>query len=571
MVIEVNTFVLYSPLKFPAVAYRVFNLVLLLVALSSAAQKIKKEDKLLLDNLKTHIGYLSNDKLEGRRTGTEGERLAALYISGLFQSIGLQPKGTDNYYQTFEISEGRQVNPSTHLYIDETGLVQGKDFFPLTFSGNGSVTALSSLSLQETQTPWFLDLKELLEANKDNPHFDIPDAVRTKVAKMQGKGANAVFVYNTSTIKDNLAFSGKEKVETLPIPVVYLSTEMVKKYLADETASLDIKLKTDIGLKVRKGMNVVGYINNGAANTVVLGAHFDHLGWGEDNNSLHRTGPAALHNGADDNASGTAAVIEIARLLKASKFNGNNYLFIAFSGEELGLYGSKYFVENPTIDLSIVNYMINLDMVGRLNETSPTITVGGFSTTPTWAQLYALTGKKKLYAENLLYRYDSSGTGPSDHTSFYNKGIPVLFYFTGLHSDYHRPSDDADRINYSGEATIIKHILSVIENVNKSKEKLPFSKTREMQLGTSARFSVTMGIMPDYTYGGAGVRVDGVSEGRPAQKAGLRTGDVVTALGEHKVGSVESYMQVLGKFKKGDKTAVTYIRDKQSITTTVEF
>jgi hypothetical protein len=258
-------------------------------------------------------------------------------------------------------------------------------------------------------------------------------------------------------------------------------------------------------------------------------------------------------------------------LLKNSKLKNNNYLFIAFSGEELGLFGSKYFTEHPTIDLNKVNYMINMDMVGRLNDSSHVITVGGYGTSPSWGEIYNLTGRKKLYSNDLTFRFDSSGTGPSDHTSFYLKNIPVLFFFTGLHQDYHKPTDDFDKINYIGEMNVVKHILSVIETEDKQKTKLAFTKTREAQTTTSARFSVTMGIMPDYTFSGLGVRVDGVSDNRPAQKAGLKTGDVILSIGDYKTNSLEGYMQALGKFKKGDKTNVTYTRNGQTVSSTVEF
>ncbi len=246
-------------------------------------------------------------------------------------------------------------------------------------------------------------------------------------------------------------------------------------------------------------------------------------------------------------------------------------MFIAFSGEELGLYGSKYFVEHPTIDLTGINYMINMDMIGRLNETSHVVTIGGYGTSPVWGETFTISGKNKLYTSSLVFKYDSSGTGPSDHTSFYRKDIPVLFYFTGLHSDYHKPTDDFDKINYAGEMHIVKHLLSLIEATNKRSAKIAFVKTREMQTSTSARFSVTMGIMPDYTYSGTGVRVDGVSDNRPAQKAGLKTGDVIIALGEHNITSVEGYMQALNKFKKGDKTNVTYNRGSEKLSAAVEF
>jgi Zn-dependent M28 family amino/carboxypeptidase len=346
--------------------------------------------------------------------------------------------------------------------------------------------------------------------------------------------------------------------------VIYVTSAAAKKYFDDESATLDIKLNTEVGEKFRKGHNVVGYLDNNATTTIVLGAHFDHLGYGEDGNSMNRGGSPAIHNGADDNASGTAALIEIARILKGSKSKKNNFLFIAFSGEELGLNGSKYFVENPTIDLSKVNYMINMDMVGRLNDSTKVLTVGGVGTSPSWAQLIGSP-------DAFTIKVDSSGTGPSDHTSFYRKDIPVLFLFTGLHSDYHRPGDDADKINYEGELRIIQFAVSVINASNSLDQKLAFTKTREVQTSTTARFSVSLGVMPDYTFAGTGVRIDGVSEGRAAQKAGMKAGDVIVQLGEHSVTSVENYMQALSKFKKGDSTKVKYRRGNEVIEADVQF
>ena len=277
-----------------------------------------------------------------------------------------------------------------------------------------------------------------------------------------------------------------------------------------------------------------------------------------------------IHNGADDNASGTAAIIELAKLLVPSKLKANNYLFIAFSGEELGLFGSKYFTEHPTVPLSSINYMINLDMVGRLNDSSHVISIGGYGTSPAWGPMFAAAGKSGLYKGPLVYHFDSSGTGPSDHTSFYRKDIPVLFYFSGLHPDYHKPSDDFDKINYAGELHIVKHIYSLIEAGDKQNQKLAFTKTRETQMASSS-FKVTLGIMPDYTYSGIGVRVDGVTDNRPAQKAGLKTGDVITKLGDYTVTEMENYMEALSKFKKGDKTTVYYNRSTEKLSASIEF
>ncbi|MBB1283384.1 M28 family peptidase [Flavisolibacter sp. BT320] len=518
-------------------------------------------------NLQSHVQFLASDRLEGRRTGTQGETLAAEYIASAFEKAGLQPKGTEGFFQAFPVSQGKEVGQATALRINENPLTIYTDFFPLSFSDNGAVDAMASISLLEKGEPWFMDIADILRQNQSNPHFDLAGALLKEAKEAQGKGATALFLYNSSNINDGMQFDGKG-TEALSIPVVYLTTKTATAYLKDPSALLKVQGTIALQPSNRNGKNVIGYIDNGAPTTVVIGAHYDHLGYGEDRNSLSRE--KQIHNGADDNASGTAALIELGQLLKNSRLKANNYLLIAFSGEELGLFGSKYFTQNPTVDLSTINFMINMDMVGRLNDSSRALTVGGYGTSPVWGQLYNRQGKDALYSAG-VYRFDSSGTGPSDHTSFYQKNIPVLFYFTGLHTDYHKPSDDAEKINYTGQAAIVQHVYSLIQATNGLQGKVPFTKTREVQMGTTARFSVSLGIMPDYTFSGAGVRVDGVSEGRVAQKAGLKEGDVITALGDHSVNSVESYMQALAKFKKGDKTAVRYTRDGKTLVTTAEF
>jgi hypothetical protein len=511
------------------------------------------------------VQYLADDKLEGRRTGSEGEKMAMQYISSQFSSVGLAAKGTDGYYQPFDVNDGKQINSGTFFTINGNELNAGKDFFPFPYSSSQKIEALPSIAIQEIEMPWFFDLKDVLEENKNNPHFDLNDYIYNNAKKAKERGASAVILYNSTATDDKLQFNAKDKSAPLTIPVFYIHKETAQKYFKDPAAALTIKFKADIGEKKRVGHNVVGYIDNGAATTVVLGAHFDHLGYGEDGNSRNTTADHAIHNGADDNASGTAALIELARILKQSKAKNNNYLFIAFSGEELGLFGSKYYVENPTIDLKKVDYMINMDMVGRLNDSTKVLTLGGIGTSPTWGEAIKTTN-----SQNFIFKYDSSGTGPSDHTSFYRKDIPVLFYFTGLHTDYHKPSDDADKINYDGQWKIIQHVNSVIESLN-DKGRLVFTKTRETQTSTNASFRVTMGIMPDYTFAGTGVRADGVTEGRPGAKAGLKTGDIILQLGEYNITSMESYMQTLGKFKKGDKTKVKYKRGNEVLEGTVEF
>ena len=530
--------------------------------------KLSKADQVTVTNLQSHIGYLASDKLEGRRAGTDGERLAGEYISQKFKDAGLQPKGDDGFYQSFEIYDGKQINNATHFIINENRLSAEKDFFPFPFSKTMSIEALPSIAVQESDMPWFYDLKETVEENKSNPHFDLTDHIRNYSKKAKTKGASAVIIYNTSDVDDKLKFDSKDRTEKLDVPVIYVSKDAAKKYFSDQTATLDLKMKIDIGEKKRTGRNVVGYLDNGAERTVILGAHYDHLGYGEDNNSMLRTGEKAIHNGADDNASGTAALIELARILKASKQKNNNYVFIAFSAEELGLNGSKFFTDHSTIDFAKVNYMINMDMVGRLNDSSQTVTIGGYGTSPQWALLVNPADKKNTF--NI--RIDSSGTGPSDHTSFYRKDIPVLFFFTGLHTDYHKPGDDADKINYTGETKIINYINGIVQSPVTTDQKLAFTKTRETQTTSSMRSGgVTMGIMPDYTFSGAGVRCDGVTDGRPAQKAGLKAGDVITKIGDYSVSSMESYMQTLGKFQKGEKAKVKFKRGNEELETEVQF
>jgi aminopeptidase YwaD len=535
-----------------------------IISLSANAQKSKKADKAIIANLQAHVAYLADDKLEGRRTGTAGEKLACEYITAEFAKMGLQPKGDNGtYIQAFEVNDGRQVNPATHLFINGNDLKLTKDFFPFHFSPNSSLEATPAVAVQEMGSIWFWDIKELLEQNKTNPHFDLADAIKTKIQDVTAKGATGLIMYNTSAIADELKFEPKAKPDFVKIPVLYVTKAAKEKYLKDESAILDIKLKIDISEKKREGHNTVGYIDNGAATTIIIGAHYDHLGYGEDHNSLYAGSTPMIHNGADDNASGTAALIELAKMLSASKLKKSNYLFIAFSGEELGLYGSKHFTEHPSINLNSANYMINMDMVGRLNDSSKAITVGGYGTSPAWSEL--VTSNKLL-----TIKIDSSGSGPSDHTSFYRKDIPVLFFFTGTHTDYHKPSDDADKINHAGQLLIIKYIYGIIEATQK-KDKLAFLKTREQTMAKTS-FKVTMGLMLDYTYsGGDGIKVDGVSDNRPAQKAGIKAGDIITQLGDYKFADVNDYMKALGKFNKGETTKAKVKRGAEELTVDITF
>ncbi len=321
----------------------------------------------------------------------------------------------------------------------------------------------------------------------------------------------------------------------------------------------EVQYNVEDGDSTITARNVLGYLNNNAAKTVVIGAHFDHLGYGAEG-SLHR-GERAIHNGADDNASGVAVMLNLAAKLKETN-TGNNYLFMAFSGEEMGLLGSNYFVKNSTLEPGAINYMLNMDMVGRLKADS-TIAVYGVGTSPIFKQVITASNTSFKIIEN------ESGVGPSDHTSFYLDDIPVLHFFTGQHEDYHKPGDDSDKLNYGGMEAISTYIFDIISDLDDNGE-LAFRKTKNESEETP-RFKVGMGVIPDYLYDGEGMRIDGVSEDKPAIKAGLQKGDVVVKLGDSAVVDMMSYMRALSIFEAGQSTKVVIERDGEKIELDIKF
>ncbi|WP_088324335.1 M20/M25/M40 family metallo-hydrolase [Polaribacter tangerinus] len=384
------------------------------------------------NQIKADVSFLASDELEGRQTGTDGEKKAAEYIAKRYKKIGLQPKGTSKYLQAFSFKP--KTNPHDEVQFD--------------VNGDGTIT----------------------------------------------------------------------------------------------------------------GNNVVGFLNNNAKNTIVIGAHFDHLGYGGEG-SLYRDTIKAVHNGADDNASGVAVMLNLAEKLKEKNTN-NNYLFIAFSGEEMGLLGSNYFVKNPTINTKNISYMINMDMVGRLKKDS-TLAVYGTGTSPIFKQVL------KSHNEKFKLIEQESGVGPSDHTSFYLADIPVLHFFTGQHEDYHKPTDDSEKLNYKGMETISNYIYNIITDLDDN-GKLAFRKTKN-ESEESPRFKVGLGVIPDYMFDGKGMRIDGISEDKPAQKAGLKKGDIVLQLGDSLVTDMMSYMRALSVFEKGNTTKAVVKRGNEEIEKIIQF
>ncbi|WP_353718259.1 M20/M25/M40 family metallo-hydrolase [Dyadobacter sp. 676] len=316
------------------------------------------------------------------------------------------------------------------------------------------------------------------------------------------------------------------------------------------------------------GRNVAGFLDNGAPKTIVIGAHYDHLGKGFQGSSLSPDSKNKIHNGADDNASGTAGVLELARYFAGNNVKEkHNFLFITFSGEELGLIGSKHYVEKPTLPLNTFSAMINMDMIGRLDERKGII-VSGWGTSSVWGKLIPDLAKR----QNLKYTVDSSGVGASDHTSFYLKNIPVVQFFTGSHGDYHKISDDPEKINYEGEARILALISDLLESLDKETADPEFVTAGNPHSGaTTSNFKVTLGVMPDYSYTGEGLKIDGVSKARPAEKAGIVVGDIITKLGGEPIGTIYDYMEILGKHEKGETVEVELQRGGETKVVKVTF
>lgn len=546
-----------------------------LLCVSCRAQSVVDE-KDLTQKLKNHISTLASDAFEGRETGTNGEHLAYDYMIAQFKNIGLVPKGEDEYLQPFSFTKETVIGQNTALKLNAKSFKPNEDFFPLAYSSNSSakgevvnvkyglvVPAIDYDDYRNRDVKGKIVLMELTTPEGSSPHSkyaEFADA-RTKIDKAIEHGAIAVIFVNSDKDTEDPKPEYKNKITPVAIPVIFAKS-MAYKLLMDGT-SPNAELSVELKKVEATGHNIIGYVDNKAAYTVVIGAHYDHLGYGGES-SLYRGAPA-IHNGADDNASGDAALIELARMLKKSTDTSNNYLFIAFSGEEAGLLGSNYFIKHPTIDLKKINYMINMDMVGRMKKDERILQALGVGTSPVWKEIV-----EKIQIDSVKIKESESGVGPSDHTSFYLADIPVLHFFTGSHEDYHKPSDDEDKINYQGEVSVVKIILEVIRQANET-GKLAFIKTKDADNKETPRFKVTLGVVPDYAFEGEGMRIDGVSDGKPASKAGLKAGDVVLQLGEYNVADMMSYMKALGKFSKGDTTVVKVKRGNEMVEAPITF
>lgn len=330
------------------------------------------------------------------------------------------------------------------------------------------------------------------------------------------------------------------------------------------------------------GYNVVGILEGRDKilknEAIVIGAHYDHLGEG----GAGSLAPNAkdIHHGADDNASGTAAIIELARIFAAEKSNKRTIIFVAFSGEEAGLFGSKFFVNNPAVPVEKIVALINLDMVGRLNNNK--LTIGGIGTATEWKALVeakhrgdmTLIGATSrampaplLSASRFELALNEDGFGPSDHSSFYTKKIPVLFFFTGTHLDYHKPTDTAEKINYPGTASIVHYVASIVRAVDQNPTRPTYAVAKSSgTMGSRTRFNVSLGTIPSYTDSGDGLVIDGVRDDSPAAKAGLKGGDKIIRLAGTDVKNIQDYMTAMGTMKAGDEYEVVIKRGTETMT-----
>jgi hypothetical protein len=596
-----NKQLIFSALTFLSIAY-------------SFGQKLPKKEISEI-KLKQHIQFLAADALEGRLTGSAGEKISADYIEKEFKAAGLQPvqieeNSSASYQHSFPFVRLRITTNKTKFAIvpnpDMTGINAGtmaqfkvfEEFYPLPQSAsNDSITADFvdcgyGLIHEATQRNDFADYPDLSgkicvmrlgymnEASEpNNPLKEVSD-IQTKINHALARNARGIVFINGFNINLKNIPTGKltRTDKPLSIPIFYYKTERTLP------PKMNLMMVSRVAAPTVNAVNVMGFRNNHKKHTIVICAHHDHIGFNEYDNSRY-TGPRAIHNGADDNASGVAAMLELARTLKGKKYKKFNYLFIAFSGEEMGLLGSKYFINHapiflsgkvdstkliaketaPNAKLAHVNYVLNIDMLGRLDSSKRVLAINGVGTSP---QFPKTVKSLKLDTTKIKITTTESGNGPSDHASFYLENIPVVHFFTGQHEDYHKPSDDEEKINYSGMKISLDAIQQFIAINNKAK-KLPFTKTKDQTTGRM-KFKVSLGVMPDYTWSGKGMRIDGASDGKPAQKAGLQKGDIITKLGTFSINSIDDYMSALGKLEPGSAVSIEIQRNNQTLTLPIQ-
>ena len=567
-----------------------------------------RNPEITVSEIKSHIEYLASDDLEGRFTGSEGCKEAAEYISDEFENYGLKPLFDGDYLQSFPFISGLELGNNNYVQIinekKKSELKIERDYITAPFSGSNNVFGDLVFAGYGISAPKLnyddyanIDVKDKIvlvmryNPDYDNPHskFDEHSSFRQKATVARDKGAVGIIFVNGYFPKDDedklMEFRYDRGSLLKDISAVYVkrnfADELFKSQMLNfndyqkqiseslapasfEFKNTNVKLSTDLKEIQKTSWNVAGYLEGNDPELkneyIVIGAHFDHLGYGETG-SLYRGEDKQIHNGADDNASGTAGVLELAEKFSSLKNQiKRSMIFVTFSGEELGLLGSNYFVNNSSVSSNKVTTMINMDMIGKLDNEKKLI-VYGTGTSSTWKDLL---NDKNTYDFKLTF--NDEGFGPSDHSSFYGKQIPVLFLFTGTHQDYHRPSDDADKINFDGEENIAKYVFDIVSSIVNKEVKPDYVNVPRKEGENVGGWKVYVGTIPDYSTNVEGFKISGVSEGGPAQKGGLKGGDVMIMFGDKKITNIYDYVYALKEFVPGDEVNVVVLRDSKELT-----
>jgi hypothetical protein len=553
------------------------------------------------------IRYLASDALKGRGDGTPELDQAAGYIADQFRKAGLQPAGDNGtYFQSFEITTGATLGPNNALEIAGRTLKIDQDFVPVVFSdtadfagplvfaGYGitapeyhyddyaSVDAKDKIVVVLRFEPQETDAKSVFAGTNLTPHASLVN----KAINARLHGAKGI-VFVTGPLHHDYEEVGpvarREQYGDLGIPAVHATRASLADALkAGGKNLMDIQRAIDADLKPQSFdlMGVTARISTDVVRTrkpvknviaalpgsdpvlknqwIVLGAHYDHLGLG-DRNSMAPSQIGQIHHGADDNASGTAGVMEIARAAEADKPNWKrSVLFMAFAGEEIGLLGSSYYANHPTVPLSGIDAMLNMDMIGRVSNDR--LFVGGVGTSPAYKPLLDDLDK----TAGLDVSMTESGYGASDHTSFNVKKIPVLFFFSGLHSDYHKPSDTADKINADGAVKVMSLVYRLTDSLASSGQKLAYNEVLAAQpagRSSGGGYGPYFGSIPDFRDDIKGVLFAAVQDNSPAAKAGLKGGDILTSFDGKTILTLSDYAYALRLKKPGDVVPVIVTRN----------
>ena len=542
------------------------------------------------DSLYKHISVLADDSLEGRQVGEPGEWKAAQYIKSIFMDAGLEPLGdSSTYFQSFEFIKMIGMGEKNELSLNGHKLELNEDFSPMRQSAsmpfkfdeiinvNYGIVVDSSDGDYDDYAGLDVDGKAVLikryspePKDSTEEYLNRYGSLTSKISMAIEKNAACILFITPEDQDDTLSNAGPARVTPKDIPIIFLRRTALERLGLDinNPEITSISGITDLYKVYDTGYNVVGYLPAKTDTTVILGAHYDHLGWGgEGSGSRYLENEPMIHNGADDNGSGSSALLELARYYSSYR-NELKYslLFISFSGEEFGILGSGHYARHMTIDSSKVRMMVNMDMIGRLAQQEKGLAIMGTGTCPEFKSYF-----DSMETGGLTIAFKESGVGPSDHTSFYNQDIPVLYFFTGAHDDYHTPADDVDKIDTEGIVKVTKMVTEIINHFDNYQGELVFQKTKSDDMGRRSSYSVTLGIMPDFITEVEGLGVDGVSPDRPGDRAGLLKGDVIIRMGSVDIGDIYDYMNTLGKYRKGDSTSLLIIRGNDTLNLEVIF